>query len=133
MSGILNGLGEQLFIFRINLFSSAANLTAIYFAVPVYGINGFLLPWIVTTVIVTSATVIRVNNALGINIPVFTQHIKPALAIVCACLCARLGQSRLWYGIHYKAGVVLTLFASGVLYVILVFKMKCICRDDLRL
>ncbi len=132
MSGILNGLGEQLFIFKINLFSSAVNLLAIYFAVPYYGINGFLLPWIGTTVIVTSATVMRVNNALNIDIPVFTQYIRPALAAAGACLTARLGQSHIWYGISYKIGVMLTLVTAVFVYLFLVFEMKCIRKEDIR-
>lgn len=133
MSGILNGLGQQLFIFEVNLFASVVNLLAIYFIVPYYGIRGFLMPWIFTTVVITSATVIRVNNFLGINIPVFTQYIKPALAVILACLGAKLGQSRIWYGISYKMGVLLTLSTAGIVYTFLVFRLKCIERDDLRL
>lgn len=133
MSGILNGLGQQLFIFEINLFSSAVNLVAIYFIVPYYGIRGFLMPWILTTGAITSATIIRVNKLLNIDIPVFTQYIKPGLAVIFACLGARLCQDRLWYGISYKYGVMLTLLTAGVLYTYLVFKLKCISKEDLRM
>ena len=42
MSAVLNGLGEQLFIFKIGLLSSTINLCAICFAVPFFGINGFI-------------------------------------------------------------------------------------------
>ncbi len=133
MSGILNGLGQQLFIFEINLFSSVVNLLAIYFIVPYCGIKGFLMPWIFTTAIITLAAVIRVNSFLKINIPVLGQYIKPALSAVFACLAARLCQSRIWYGADYKYGVMLTLGTAGIIYTYLVFKLKCISREDLRL
>ena len=75
----------------------------------------------------------RVNNALDIDIPVFTQYIKPALAAAGACLVARLGQSHIWYGISYKIGVMLTLITAVSVYLFLVLEMKCIRKEDMRL
>ncbi len=133
MSAVLNGLGEQLFIFKIGLFSSAVNLSAICFAIPFYGISGFIYPWILTSVIVTFITIYKVSHTLHINIPLAKQYIKPVLAITAACLCAKLGFHHIWNNIEYKYSITATLLAAFFIYIFMIFQLGCIKKEDLRL
>ena len=133
MSGILNGLGEQVFIFKINLVSSIITIISIYLLVPVIGINGYLLPWIFTAILTTTCTVIRVNKILKINIPLVSLYFKPTLAVICSCLVSKLAHDHLWYNIDYKLGVIFTLTCSFLIYLFLIFELDCINKNDLKL
>ena len=133
MSAVLNGLGEQLFIFKIGLLSSAINLCAICFAVPFLGINGFIYPWIINSVIVTFVTIHKVSHSLEISIPIIKQYFLPTLAIVLSCLCGKLGFYHIWNNVSYKASVTATILATFVVYLFLIFQIGCVKKEDLRL
>ncbi len=133
MSAVLNGLGEQMFIFKIGLLSSAINLSAICFAIPFYGITGFIYPWIINSIIITFITIYRVSNVLNIKIPVAKQYIKPGLAVTAACLCGKLGYCHVWNHLEFKCSVIATLGAVFFVYMFLIFQLGCINRDDLRI
>lgn len=133
MSAVLNGLGEQLFIFKIGLLSSAINLCAICFAVPFLGINGFIYPWIINSIIVTFITIHKVNNSLEIYIPIIKQYFLPTLAIVLSCLCGKLGFYHIWNNASYKVSVTATILATFVVYLFLIFQIGCVKKEDLRL
>lgn len=133
MSAVLNGLGEQMFIFKIGLLSSAVNLCAICFAIPVYGITGFIYPWILNSIIVTFITLYRVINVLNIKIPVISQYIKPSLCATAACLCGKLGAGHIWNNIEFKYSVIATLSAVFMIYIFLIFQTGCISRNDLKI
>lgn len=133
MSAVLNGLGEQLFIFKIGLLSSTINLCAICFAVPFFGINGFIYPWILNSIIVTFVTIYKVNNTLEILIPIVRQYLLPTLAIILSCLCGKLGFYHIWNNVSYKISVTATVFATFIMYLFLIFQLGCVKKDDLRL
>lgn len=133
MSAVLNGLGEQMFIFKTGLLSSAINLCAICFIIPFYGINGFIYPWILNSIIITFITIHRVSNVLHIKIPISRQYIKPTLAIVASCLCSKLGFHHIWNNIDFKYSVIATIIAAFSIYVFLIFQLGCISREDLHI
>lgn len=133
MSAVLNGLGEQLFIFKTGLFSSAINLFAICFIIPFYGIYGFIYPWIMNSIAVTFITIYRVSKVLQIKIPLSKQYIKPALAITAACLCGKLGFHHIWNNIEYKYSIIATLAAAFLIYIFLIFQLGCISKEDLKI
>lgn len=133
MSAVLNGLGEQMFIFKTGLLSSVINLSAICFAVPFYGIMGFIYPWIINSIIITFITIYRVSNVLNIKIPIARQYIKPCLAVTAACLCSKLGYSHVWNHLEFKYSVIATLAAVFFMYMFLIFQLGCISREDLRI
>lgn len=133
MSAVLNGLGEQLFIFKIGLLSSTINLCAICFAVPFFGINGFIYPWILNSIIVTFVTIYKVNNTLEILIPIVRQYLLPTLAIILSCLCGKLGFYHIWNNVSYKISVTATVFATFIMYLFLIFQLGCVKKDDLKL
>lgn len=132
MSAVLNGLGEQLFIFKIGLLSSLINLSAICFAVPFYGIDGFIYPWIINSILVTLITIYRVSNVLDINIPFLRQYVKPVLAITAACLCGKLGFHHIWNNVEYKISVMASVLAVFLMYMFFIFQLGCVKKEDLK-
>lgn len=133
MSAVLNGLGEQMFIFKTGLLSSAINLCAICFAIPFWGIRGFMYPWIINSIIITFITIYRVSYILDIKIPITKQYIRPGLAVTAACLCGKLGHFHVWNNLEFKYSVIATLTAVFFVYIFLIFQLGCISREDLRI
>lgn len=85
ISGILNGLGEQVFIFKVNLVSSAINIIAIYFLIPLYGIYVFILSWILSSLIATIMTVSRLKHSVNLKLHILNSFFLPLIAIITAC------------------------------------------------
>lgn len=79
LSGVLNGLGEQLFIFEVNTISSLINLISIYFLVPIYGLNGFIFIWFITSIVVTTITLLRIKERTKTHFSVTLLFVKPIL------------------------------------------------------
>ncbi len=133
MSAVLNGLGEQLFIFKTGIFLSLINIGSICFLIPFYGINGFIYPWIISSVALTFAAIHRVNNVLNIKIKIINQYIRPAFASAAACLCGNLGMHHIWNTIEYKYSIITTLSSVFLIYVFLIFQLDCIRKEDLKI
>lgn len=79
-SGILNGLGEQIFMFRDSLISSAINIAFIFFLVPVYGLTAFIVGWFVSLIVVVSLSLSKIKQCTEIDIPILNWFIKPILS-----------------------------------------------------
>lgn len=133
LSAVLNGLGEQLFIFKTGITSSIINIGAIYFAIPIYGITGFIYPWIINTIFFTFANIMKISKRININLPIILIYIKPAMCSILACLIARLGLICIWNNTSYNLGVILTIVFSITVYLFLIFACGCIKRDDIRI
>jgi stage V sporulation protein B len=88
LGGTLNGLGEQMFLFKMNLLSSVINIVIIYFFVPVYGVNAFLFGWFLSLVVVTALEVWKIKKSAGIDLPILKWLMKPALAALATGLAA---------------------------------------------
>ena len=120
-SGILNGLGEQVFIFRNSLLASVINIGFTYFLVPVYGVAAFLAGWFVGLIIITIFDIRRIKRVTGITPQVLRWFFKPALAAAAAGLVvnflhnwlivATFGQ--LW-GVVFSLGLLMGLYALFV-------------------
>ena len=80
LSGILNGLGEQMFIFKNSLFASVLTIGFIYFLVPIYGIYSFLAGWFISLIIVTFLDIKKIKKKTNINISFLKHFVKPLLA-----------------------------------------------------
>ncbi|MDR2167474.1 MAG: polysaccharide biosynthesis protein [Clostridiales bacterium] len=86
LNGILSGLGEQVFIFRNSLLASGINIGFVYFFVPLYGVNAFLVGWFISLLIVTFFSILRLRKATGIRPRPAHWLIKPAIAATLAGL-----------------------------------------------
>lgn len=82
VSGILNGLGKQLFIFKNSLISSVINIGCIYFLVPRFGVYAFIFGWSISLLVVLISGIIKIQNTSGVHFPVMSFIGKPALAAV---------------------------------------------------
>ncbi len=134
MSGILNGLSQQVFIFKNSLLSSVINLGFIYFLIPIYGINAFILGWFVSLIALCILCVRKITACAKIDFDFSNWVFKPIIAAVACGLSLRI-----LYNFVFKAilsnviSLVLTLLLFGIFYFILLIVLGCISKEDLKI
>ena len=130
LSGVLNGLGEQLFIFEVNTISSLINLISIYFLVPIYGLNGFIFIWFITSIVVTTITLLRIKERTKTHFSVTLLFVKPILSITCACVIMLFISNHI-FKITNNITILISLTIASVIYILLLFILKCLRKEDL--
>ena len=88
LSGILNGLGKQIFVFRNNLIASGINLFFIYFFIPCKGIVAFIFGWLVSLIVACLLDLNVITKTIDIKLKFDELMLKPFLATVLSGLIA---------------------------------------------
>ena len=133
ISGVLNGLGCQMFIFRNSLLSSAVSIGFIYVFVPQFGLTGYIFGWLVSLLVVIALGLYKVRQFMPLEMEFSKWMLKPLVAALAAGLTARLAANR---GLLELAGQRMGLvFSIGILMAIYLFGVLltgCITRDEIR-
>ena len=131
-SGILNGLGQQVFIFQTSLLSSVINILFIYFLVPRFGIGAFIMGWVVSLIAVCTLEIFKIHESIQIDLDFINWIGKPILAA------AASGLSLKWLNKAYitplfgsKFGLFLSVGFFVLLYWIIVALFGVIDINDL--
>ncbi len=133
-SGILNGLGFQVFIFRNSMISSAINILFVYFAVPYKGINGFIFGWFVSLILICALEIIKLKDSVDLNIEYMNWFIKPALAAGAVGVTMNyLNKLFIYRTFGDTAGLVISMTALVVIYLFLVIILGSLSLDDIKL
>ncbi len=138
LSGALNGLGQQMFIFCINLVSSAINIAAIYFLVPTSGIDAFILGWFFSLLVVLIMEVSKLKSVFDLSPDILNWFLKPLLSAIASGLFAKLIYSRLAFitllnvppNIYKQLQLVLGIAVLFLLYMIFIFISGALTIDD---
>ena len=88
LSGILNGLGKQIFVFRNNLIASGINLFFIYFFIPCKGIVAFIFGWLVSLIVACLLDLNVITKTIDIKLKFDELVLKPFFATVLSGLIA---------------------------------------------
>lgn len=88
-SGLLNGLGEHLFIFWSNILASVITIGFIYFFMPFFGVNAFLVGWFLSLLATTFLSMKRILSRTHISIQPMEVFFKPLLAGLASGLLVR--------------------------------------------
>lgn len=132
LSGILNGLGCQMFIFRNSILSSIINIICIYFFVPLYGLNAFIIGWFISLILVCALEIDKIRKNIALETAFMNWLVKPLLAAAMAGLSARLLADRwlfTWAG--PLAGLVLALSVLVGMYLFVIVLTGCLSVNDL--
>ena len=133
ISGVLNGLGCQMFIFRNSLLSSAISIGFIYVFVPQFGLTGYIFGWLVSLLVVIALGLFKVRQFMPLEMEFTKWMLKPLLAAVAAGLVARLAATRwLLEMAGLRMGLVLSIAILMVIYLFGVLLTGCITRDEIR-
>lgn len=133
ISGLLNGLSEQLFIFKNSLLSSLINLFFIYFFIPHYGILAFMAGWFVSLVITCTLSIIKIQKSIGIRFHTSKWLVLPLISATAAGMVTNLITHRFIfpYFTNLYALFVSCLFL-GVFYVIASILTGSITIEDIK-
>ena len=128
LHGLLNGLGEQFFLFRNHLLSSCISIAIIWFFMPLYGIAAFPCSWFLSLLFSVVCSLHRLWRRTAV-LPSFCNcFLKPMLAGGAAGLltkyCIRLLAPS-------RALFVGSLFGMGLLYLLFLFLLGCLDKKML--
>ncbi len=125
-SGILNGLGEQVFIFKTSLLSSVINIGIIYFIVPKYGVYAFLFGWLISLFIVSLICIIRVVKRTGLTFDFSMWIFKPSFCIACGCVISKVIYSKYLVQMNKFIGMSFAISIVGCFYLAFLIFIGCI-------
>jgi len=131
LSGVLNGLGCQMFIFRNSIISSAISIAFIYLLVPVYGLNAYIFGGLVSLVVVIALGMYKVRQFIPLETPFLDWLVKPLVAAAVAGFVARVLADRLLLeiaGLRVGLALAIGVLAGGFLLGVVL--TGCISRDE---
>ncbi|MDR2939099.1 MAG: polysaccharide biosynthesis protein [Clostridiales bacterium] len=131
LSGILNGLGQQAFIFRNSLVSSAINIGFIYFLTPFYGVYAFILGWFVSLIFVTLLELLKIKSTLGLDLDLFKWFILPAICSLASGLSVNLVYIDIISIFGGLTGFIISALILALSYLALILLTGCIELKDL--
>ena len=133
LNGLLNGLGEQIFIFRNSLLASGLNIVFVWFFVPHYGVWAFLVGWFISLIVVTIFDILRLRKISNIKPDLARWLLKPALAAFAAGLTVNFLHDALISNIFEEVlGVVISLAILMTTYSIAVILLRIISTKEIK-
>ncbi len=134
LSGILNGLGEQVFIFKNNILSSIINILFIYFYIPQFGIFALIIGSMLSFIVTTTLAILRVMECTNINFEFSNWVFKPILAITISTLFVKyIADIYIFNSVQSFISLLLVLFLLAVIYIILLIILKSISKEDIQI
>ena len=131
LSGILNGLGCQMFIFRNSIISSAISIAFIYILVPIYGLNAYIFGWLVSLLVVIALGIYKVRQFIPLETPFMGWFVKPLFVAAIAGLAARvLGDKLFFEAAGLRIGLLLSISVLAIVYLWGAILTGCISKDE---
>jgi len=132
LSGILNGLGFQMFIFANSLVSSVINIAFVYFLVPVWGMDAFILGWLVSLVVIFGFEIRRLQQSVELRFEFGQWFVKPLISCVAAGLIVRYIAYNYIFGeaLGGVLGLVAAIAIFASLYVGFIFSTGCLSLNE---
>ena len=133
LSGMLNGLGQQVLLFKNNLISSLINIACVYFLIPIFGISAFIIGWTSSLAVVIVISLIKIYKLTGLSLNLPKWLGKPALAALATSLTVNLIKTRLIipnFGENILGvSITLALLLGG--YCFFIVLLKCISWTEI--
>ena len=131
VDGLLKGLDQQVSSLKYSVLDSVLRITAIFFLVPMRGMQGFLFVMIVSNILTSLLNIRRLLVVTGIRMQWGQWLLKPLLAMTAGGVAALGLQMLLNEAFLPLLAVILLAAAAGVLlYALLLFLFGCITRED---
>jgi len=133
LSGVLNGLGLQMFIFRNSLISSGICIAFIYLFVPHFGLVAYIFGWLISLIVVIGLGLNKIRAYMPLEMHFTKWFLRPLLAAAAAGLLARyladawlLEIAGIRFGLAVAIVVLLSIYLGGVLLT------GCISKDEIQ-
>lgn len=130
-SGILNGLGEQLLIFKNSIISSVINISFIYFLIPIYGLYAFIVGWFLSLLVINIVCVIKLKVKTNFSINIINSIFKPILCILSSGIISKYCYKFLILTYNNIISLILSLAILSLVYILLLFLLGCLNKKDI--
>jgi stage V sporulation protein B len=133
LSGILNGLGYQMFIFKNSIISSLINIGFVYFLMPVIGINAFIFGLFFSISIVCALEINKLRETVDLQFQFSNWFLKPLLCALCAGSLSKFFYTRvasLLFG--PIVSLVISICLLGSLYMVFIVLTGCLSIHDIK-
>lgn len=130
LSGILNGLGEQVFIFKINILSSIINILVIYFYIPQFGIYAFIVGLLLSSIVTSFLSTSKVLEKTKISFDFIDWILKPVFSIFIATTLAKYLSINLFNNLNSILNLIISLCLLGLLYIYILVLLKVLKKTD---
>jgi len=131
LSGVLNGLGCQVFIFRNALLSSVISIAFIIFLVPYMGITAYIIGSFVSLVVICALEFVKIKESIKFEISILNWFAKPILAAAMAGTAGRFAMDR-FFPEPGVTGLVFGVFVLMSMFFSVVFLTGCLSFGDLK-
>lgn len=128
LSGILNGLGAHVFLFRNSMMSSVINIFFIYFLMPAYGIDAFIFGWLASLIVTASLSLYKTLRLTGNRMDFKNWIFYPLLCALASGLFVRLIYL---YIEKNRLMLVLLVCLMFILYTVFLFATGCVKKEDI--
>ena len=117
-----------MYILKNNVVSSIINIVFIYFGMPLYGVNAFIVGWIISLILTTITSLHRIIKITETKINVLKCFIYPLLCILVSSLTLRL----VFINTHSnKISTVIIMSVMCIFYILLLIATGCIKKDEI--
>ncbi len=130
INGLLNGLGEHTFIFQTNVLSSIINIAFIYFVIPLYGVNAYLVGWFFSLLVTMLLSLYKIYSCTKVHIYIGNCFFKPLLAGLASGLIIRY---IVQIGTPSKLFFLLCICCMMLLYLLFLMILGCLKKETLDL
>ncbi|MCL2578276.1 MAG: polysaccharide biosynthesis protein [Defluviitaleaceae bacterium] len=131
LSGVLNGLGCQMFIFRNSLLSSGISIAFIFLLVPHFGIPAYIFGWLVSLVVVIALGLRRIRCYMPLEMHFSRWLLRPLAAAAIAGLIARFLADRFLFEFAgIRVGLVLAISILAAIYLAGILLSGSISREE---
>jgi len=132
LAGILNGLGCQVFIFKNSLLASVINIGFVYFLVPQYGVNAFILGWFASLIVTCGLEINKLNEMVKLEFEFKNWFIKPVFAAVMASVAVKLLEDRLITPVLGEmVGLAVSVMLLVAAYLLFILLTGCLKKTDI--
>lgn len=132
LSGILNGLSEQMLIFKNSLISSAINIGFIHFLVPIYGLNAFILGWLLSLIVVNLISLSKLKKRANFHFNISNSILKPLLCIISSCILSKIIHKYLMSKFNDTLCIIFVLIILSLIYIMLLLSLECINLKEIK-
>lgn len=133
ITSVLNALGEQVNSFKINLIESIIKILIIFFLVPVYGFNAYLLALFLTTILNTILYLYRLLKVSYIIFDISNWIFKPIFAAAVSGLITRFLYNFAYIKLFSNnKSLILAIASIGIIYLILLLVLKSLQPSDFK-
>jgi len=132
LSGILNGLSLQMFIFRSSLLSSIIAICGIFVLVPRFGISGYMLGSFISLIAVTLMKLFKIKKVTGFKIDFMKLFLKPIISVLAVVLSINIVKNRIYENFDNTVGLIIAFSLSGLVYATFIVLTGAFSKKDIK-